>query len=110
MLIIIDAGQMAYPDIENVARYFRALTSDIIVVGKEENRFTIEGMVTLMELDGSECYDESDQLEDRIGMYERIIKEQGATPDGTTLISNSGLDLTAAILMNMDFVWGFDVS
>ena len=110
MLVIIEAGQIAYSDVENVARYFKALTSDIVVVGKEENRFTIEGMVTLMELDGSECYEESSQLEDRIGMYEQIIKEQGATPDGTILISNSGLDLTAAILMNMDFVWGFDVS
>jgi len=110
MLVLIEAGQMAYPDVENVARYFRALTSDIIVVGKEENRFTIEGMVTLMELDGSRLYEDSNSLEERMKLYQSIIEEHERTPDGTILISNSGLDLTAAILMNMDFVWGFDVS
>lgn len=110
MLVILEANQMSYPDTENVSRYFKQLTSDVVVVGKEENRFIIEGMVTLMELDGSRLYKDDSSLEERMKLYQSIIEEHNTTPDGTILISNSGLDLTAAILMNMDFVWGFDVS
>ena len=110
MLVLIEAGQMAYPDVENVAKYFKALTADIVVVGKKENRYDIAVMVTLMGLDGFKCYEESGLLDDRIKLYESLIEKHNTTPDGTILISNSGLDLTAAILMNMDFVWGFDVS
>lgn len=110
MLVIIEANQMAYPDVENVARYFQRLASTVVVVGKEENRFIIEGMVTLMELNGSQCYKNDNTLEERMKLYEGVIQEHGVTPDGTILISNNGIDLTAAILMNMDFVWGFDVS
>ncbi len=110
MLVIIEANQMSYPDMESVSQYFKRLTSSVVVVGKEENRFIIEGMVTLMELDGSRCYEDSNSLEERMKLYQSIIEEHNTIPDGTILISNSGLDLTAAILMNMDFVWGFDVS
>ncbi len=109
MLLIMQADQMAYPDVERVARYFQKMPAQVFVTGPEESRFVIDGMVALMELSGSRFYSEP-TLESRMKLYSGIIEDEGESSESTIILSNCGTDLAAAILMGTDFMWGFDVS
>ena len=109
MLLIVEASQMAFPDVEVVVRYFKSLNYDVVLTGLDRSRHIIAAMATLIEsVDGIALYEEVG-VDCVMKCYQLAIDARDANPESTHIISNRGEDLAVAILMGTEFTWGFDL-
>ncbi len=110
MLLIIEASQMAFPDIEVVVRYFKSVDYDVFLTGLNRSGHVIEPLAAILEdIDGVVLY-ERVHLDCIMRCYRKLMNERDVEPEMTHIISNRGQDLTAAILLGAEFTWGFDIS
>jgi|GEM_PF-3914469 len=109
MLLIVEASQMAFPDIEVVVRHFKSLNYDVVLTGLDRSKHIINPMAVMMEsVDGVALYEDA-SMDCVMKCYQRLMDDRYANPESTHIISNRGEDLAVAILMGTEFTWGFDL-
>lgn len=109
MLLIVEASQMAFPDLEVVVRHFKNMEYDVVLAGLLEMGNIIRPMAKIIdEVDGTALYKNED-LDCIMKCYMDLMGERDIGPESTHIISNRGQDLTVAILLGTDFTWGFDL-
>ena len=110
MLLIVEASQMAFPDIEVVVEHFKGIDYDIVLSGLERSRHITEPLATIIDdVDGIVLYKEL-TMDCIMRCYQELMNERDALPESTHIISNRGQDLAVAILLGTEFTWGFDIS
>ena len=108
MLLIIEASQMAFPDLELVVRHFKDENYDVVLTGLKKSGHIIRPLGRIIDnVDETVLYEEA-KLDSIMGCYMRLMTERGELPESTHIISNRGEDLAVAILMGTAFTWGFD--
>lgn len=109
MLLIIEASQMAFPDIEIVVRHFKIQNYAVVLTGLETSSHMIRPLVRIIDdVDDSILYKDLD-LDSIMKCYRDLMDERGVGPESTHIISNRGQDLAVAILLGTEFTWGFDL-
>lgn len=110
MLLIIEASQMAFPDIEVVVQHFKGADYDVVLSGIERSRNITEPLATIIDdVDGVVLYKES-TMDCVMRCYQELMDERDEIPESTHIISNRGVDLAVAILLGTEFTWGFDLT
>lgn len=110
MLLIIEASQMAFPDLELVVRYFKNENYDVVLTGLERSGHIIRPMANIIDnVDGTALYKYA-KLNCMMKCYQDLMNERDADPETTHIISNRGQDLAVAILLGTEFTWGFDLT
>ena len=110
MLLIIEASQMAFPDLELVVRHFKNENYDVVLTGLERSGHIIRPMANIIDnVDGTALY-KNVRLNSVMKCYKDLMNERDADPESTHIISNRGQDLTVAILLGTEFTWGFDLT
>lgn len=110
MLLIIEASQMAFPDIEVVVQHFKSIDYDIVLSGLERSRHITEPLATIIDdVDEIVLYKES-TTDCVMRCYQELMNERDMPPELTHIISNRGADLAVAILLGTEFTWGFDLT
>lgn len=110
MLLIIEASQMAFPDLELVVMYFKNENYDVVLTGLERSGHIIRPMANIIDhVDGTALYKDA-KLDCIMKCYQDLMNERDASPESTHIISNRGQDLAVAILLGTEFTWGFDIS
>jgi len=109
MLLIIEASQMAFPDLEVVVQHFKNMDYAVVLTGLEKSEHIIRPMANIIDnVDGTALYKYA-KLDCIMKCYQDLMNERDADPESTHIISNRGQDLAVAILMGAEFTWGFDL-
>lgn len=110
MLLIIEASQTAFPDLEVVVRYFKDKDYDVVLTGLNMSGHIIRPMAKIIDgVDDTALYKSRD-LDCIMKCYGDLMQERDVGPESTHIISNRGQDLVVAILLGAEFTWGFDIS
>ena len=109
MLLIIEASQMAFPDLEVVVHYFKNMEYEVVLTGLLASGNIIRPMARIIDnVDDTALY-ENANVDCVMKCYMDLMNERDASPEATHIISNRGQDLAVAILLGTEFTWGFDL-
>ncbi len=109
MLLIIEASQMAFPDLEVVVHYFKNMEYEVVLTGLLASGNIIRPMARIIDnVDDTALYKNAN-VDCVMKCYMDLMNERDASPESTHIISNRGQDLVVAILLGTEFTWGFDL-
>lgn len=109
MLLIIEASQIAFPDLEVVVQHFKSQNYAIVLTGLSGSGHMIRPMAKIIDnVDDTALYKTAD-LDCVMKCYVDLMNEQDVGPESTHIISNRGRDLVVAIILGTEFTWGFDL-
>ena len=109
MLLIIEASQMAFPDLEVVVQHFKSMNYDVVLTGLSRSGHIIRPLAKIIDdVDDAVLYKKAD-VDCVMKCYVDLMREREAEPESTHIISNRGQDLAVAILLGTEFTWGFDL-
>ena len=110
MLLIIEASQMAFPDLEVVVQYFKSMDYVVVLTGLSRSGHIVEPLAQIIDgVDDAALYKDA-ELDCVMKCYVDLMNEKDVGPESTHIISNRGQDLAVAILLGTEFTWGFDIS
>lgn len=101
MLLIVDGRQMIYDEIEALTATYRQMGGKVAVVLPatiQKANYEVDQYATLVE----------ETLECRCKLYKFLMEQASVGPEDTTIISNVGQDLAAAVLIGCDFTFAMD--
>lgn len=111
MFFIVDGQQIVYPEIEALTNTCREMGGKVALVFLQMPEPHSEEILKARQ--ANHAVDmvsviAEDTLECRCKLYKFLIQEAASDPENTTIISNKGDDLAAAILIGCDFSFAMD--